>query len=277
MIWRLIQYQSLNAFENMAIDEAVFRETIKNQGPTTLRFYGWNKPAVSLGYFQELQNEINDQRCRVTGVAVVRRITGGKAVYHKDDVTYSLAAANTERIFPVHIVRTYEIISRCLARGLSCLGIDACLAETGPVSPSRKKKETSCCFSVPFGNELLVRGKKICGSAQTRTPKGFLQHGSVLMTFDPAESAALIRTPHADRAAEIIAAGVTAVNQLIPTPVSALELCMALQRGFLDEIGVDLQEGSLTDAELALSRHLIKKYESDSWNRERQKAVFPRD
>src|SRR5512145_530982 len=132
MTWRLLNYRPRSAFENMAIDEAIFRETVKKKKPPTLRFFGWYPAAVSIGYFQELENEINFNRCHQSGIDIVRRLTGGKAVYHSDEITYSLAAEKSEKVFPDSIAGTYAIISRCLARGLSFLGINAELAKASP-------------------------------------------------------------------------------------------------------------------------------------------------
>jgi lipoate-protein ligase A len=274
MTWRLLNYRPCSAFENMAIDEAMFRETIKNKKPPTLRFFGWRPAAVSIGYFQELKNEINFNQCRRSGVNIVRRMTGGKAVYHSDEITYSLTAGSSETLFPDDIVGTYKIISLCLARGLSLLGIEAHLAKAGITATGKGSDLASSCFSVPSGNELLVDGRKICGSAQTRTHGGFLQHGSLLMTFDPVETAALILTSQAPEQSEKLRCSVTAVNEVIPSPVSAETLCSVLQKGFIDELGIDLSEEPLTPAEKALSGQLVKKYESDAWNWERKKEVF---
>ena len=270
MTWRLIPYQSHNAFQNMAIDEAIFRETLKNRKPPTLRFFGWHPAAVSVGYFQDVPKEIHVGRCRSAGVDMVRRMTGGKAVYHQDEITYSLSAGPWERRFPDGILRTYEIISSCLARGLSELGIHAMLAEKSALA--RKKERAPCCFSEPAGKELTVDGRKICGSAQVRSHGGFLQHGSLLMTFDPAATAALIQSPAPPEQLRNRAVG---VNELVETPVSAEELCEALRRGFCDALGVDFCEGELTPEEKAMSDRLVKKYESDAWNRERKKEDGP--
>ena len=277
MTWRLLNYRPYSAFENMAIDEAVFQETVKNKKPPTLRFFGWRPAAVSIGYFQELKNEINFNQCQLNGVDIVRRITGGKAVYHRDEVTYSLTAENSEKIFPENISGTYEKISLCLARGLSELGIHAHLAEGGKSAAGKKKNASPGCFSVPSGNELLVDGRKICGSAQMRTHGGFLQHGSLLMTFDPVETAALIPSSRASKPAEKLRSSVTAVNEMISSPVSAETLCSVLQKGFIDELGICLSEEPLTPAEKKLSQHLIKKYESDAWNWQRKKEAFKAD
>ena len=239
-----------------------------------MRFFGWRPAAVSIGYFQELKNEINVSQCQLTGVDIVRRITGGKAVYHRDEITYSLTAENSEKIFPDNISGTYEKISICLARGLSELGINARLAEGGKSVSGTKKNTSSCCFSIPSGNELLVDGRKICGSAQMRTHGGFLQHGSLLMTFDPVETAALILSSRAPEPAEKLRCSVTAVNEVISSPVSAETLCLVLQKGFIDELGIDLSEGPLTPAEKELSAYLVEKYKSDAWNWQRKKAAF---
>ncbi len=94
------------------------------------------------------------------------------------------------------------------------------------------------------------------------------------MTFDPVETAALILSSQAPEPAEKLRCSVTAVNEVIPSPVSAETLCTVLQKGFIDELGIDLSEGTLTPAEKALSVQLVKKYESDAWNWERKKEAF---
>ncbi len=275
MRWRVLDYRTNNAFENMAVDEAIYSETIRNQSPPTLRFYGWRPTAVSIGYFQDLENEINFQQCRVSGVDVVRRLTGGKAVYHGDEVTYSLVAGHSEKIFPDRISETYEIISLCLARGLSYLGISACLAPVVKGLTAKEPDLLSCCFSMPSGNELLSDGRKICGSAQTRTRGGFLQHGALLMTFDPSLSASLILTSPTPEQSVKLRSSVAAVNELLPTPVSAETLCDVLKKGFIEELGIDLECGTLTPSERKLSTRLVEKYKSDAWlwKRENRSSV----
>jgi lipoyl(octanoyl) transferase len=138
----------------MAIDEAIFRDTIDNKKSPTIRFYGWQPAAVSIGYFQDMDKEVNVEKCHAEGVDVVRRISGGKAVFHCDEITYCVIASNQEKIFPQNILGTYKIISNCLAMGLAFLGINANLAETGRALDSNDF--SSCCFSLPSRNELLV-------------------------------------------------------------------------------------------------------------------------
>ena len=269
MTWRFINYQRYDAFENMAIDEAIFKETVKWKKTPTIRFYGWNPAAVSVGYFQDTKSEINITECRNMGVDVVRRLTGGKAVFHHDEITYSVAAATAESLFPIDILGTYKVISDCLIQGLSYLGIKADLASTGrTMSPADLK---SCCFSVPSRNELLVAGRKICGSAQMRTKGGFLQHGSLLLTFDAKKALSVILPASTPEHLTKINNSVAAINEVIAHPVKAEDICNLLKQGFIDMLGVEIVEETLTTEENMLKDKLLGKYKDLSWNQEQRR------
>ena len=121
----------------MAIDEAIFLETIKGKKKPTIRFYGWHPEAVSIGYFQDPQNELNIEQCSNMGVDIVRRLTGGKAVFHNDEITYSVVAGVGEKSFPADILGTYKVISDCLLQGLAYLGIKANLATAGRATKNK--------------------------------------------------------------------------------------------------------------------------------------------
>jgi lipoyl(octanoyl) transferase len=272
MSWRVLNFQRYNAFENMAIDEAIFRETIKHKKPPTIRFYGWRPAAVSVGYFQDIEKEVNIEKCRADGIDVVRRLSGGKAVSHCDEVTYSVMACDTEELFPLDILGTYKIISNCIARGLACLGIKAVLAETG-----RNLYDTdfkACCFSVPSRNELLVSGRKICGSAQFRANSGFLQHGSILMNFDPVKTASFLLPMRTEAQLQNLKDSVAAINEEIARSVDEKEICASLKKGFTQVLGVKFIEETLTSAEEELVNKLIKKYADLRWNMDRKKEPF---
>lgn len=273
MKWRLLTYRTFSAFENMAIDEAIFRETAAKQKKPTLRFFGWSPPAVSIGYFQDLK-EINVERCRAAGVDIVRRMTGGKAVYHRHEVTYSLTAPGSEKIFPDDIIRSYELISRGLARGLSILGIGADPAADDCGGLPKKSPLSSACFFVPSARELLVGGKKICGSAQVRTRGGFLQHGSMLMVFDAPETVSLTLPSCSATVCSRLKNSVTAVNELSAHAVSEQHLSLALQKGISEELDIEFSEGRLTASEKLLAHELVQKYASDAWNCQRRKEAF---
>ena len=270
--WRLLNYQIYNIFENMAIDEAVFQETIKNRKPPTIRFYGSHPAAVSIGYFQDIRKEVNIERCRIIGVDVVRRITGGKAVFHFDEITYCVVAGAWEKSFPPNISETYKIISQCIVCGLSSLGIKAHLAQTGRIASGEELK--SYCFSVPSKSELLVKGRKICGSAQARRREGFLQHGSLLLVFDAQKTASLLLPERSPDYWKKLKKSVTAINEERVSPADAQDICFALKNGFIKELGIELLEDTLTAAEENLKNELVKKYIGAYWNMEKGKRAY---
>jgi lipoyl(octanoyl) transferase len=269
MAWRLLDFQYYNIFENMAIDEAILHETIKNKKQPTIRFYGSHPAAVSIGYFQDAKNELNIEKCRSEGIDIARRMTGGRAVFHFNEITYCVAAGEQKKIFPADISGTYNIISKCIARGLSDLGIRADLAKDGRLQP--KEEINSCCFVVPSRNELLVKGRKICGSAQIRRRGGFLQHGLLPLTFNPEKTADFLLSSRTPEQLEELRKSVTAINEELVFPVGALEICSKLKKGFIEELGIDLKEETLTPAEKKLKNELMKKYTDVNWNIERKK------
>jgi lipoate-protein ligase A len=268
-VWRLLPFRKGDAAENMAVDEAVFRETIRNASPPTLRFYGWRAPAVTIGRFQDACKEIDIEACRQLGIELVRRPTGGKAVLHEQELTYAVIAGGDSPRFPPDILETYRIISGCIARGLAGCGIRVEMKADGRTAVDEPLGRS--CFSVPSQYELLVAGRKICGSAQTRSHGVFLQHGALLMAFDPGRTCAVI-LPHRDRDRQIdrLRNLVTSVREHATIPsVDEETLCRVIREGFTQVLGIRFQDGVLTPEEEALKSELMtKKYGSASWNRE---------
>jgi len=263
MSWRLLNFQYHNIFENMAIDEAIFHETIKNRKAPTIRFYNSKPVAISIGYFQDAKKEINFEKCQSAGIDIARRMTGGKAVFHFNEITYSVVASDSEKTFPPDILGTYKVISRCIAQSLAYLGIKADLLENGRILPEQKSE--AYCFSVPSKNELLVKGRKICGSAQVRRRGGFLQHGSLLLAFDPVKTADFLLPMRTPEQIKRLRETVTSVNDEIVLPVDVQEVCYQFKKGFIDELGIDLAEETLTSAEKKLKNELMEKYTDNRW------------
>jgi lipoate-protein ligase A len=249
----------------MAVDEAVFRAYLCGEAPPTLRFYGWQTPAVSLGHFQDAQREIDRAACRRLGIAVVRRPTGGRAVLHEDELTYAVIAGSAVPQFPADIEGTYLQISRCLQAALQEIGIAAEMkAEPRPAD----EPPDAACFAVPSRYELLVEGRKICGSAQMRSQGAFLQHGALLLRFDPGRTCAVLR-PQGDpeRQGRRLKAAVTAVAEHIARDVDGKALSRIVAGACERLLGIRLSEGELTEAEQALRDRLIgAKYGRDRWN-----------
>jgi lipoate-protein ligase A len=270
--WRLLSFGKADAVENMAVDEAVFREAIRKRVPPTLRFYSWRTPTVSIGYFQEARREIDLEACRRLGIDFIRRPTGGKAVLHDREVTYAVIAGADHPLFPPDILRSFRVISGCIARGLRAIGIKAEM-KAGGRAASDESLRTSC-FSSPSRYELLVKGRKICGASQMRSHGVLLQHGALLMAFDPEKTCAIL-LPHRDpeRQAALLRDSVTAVEEQAGRPVDERQLCRVLREGFEQGLGIRFVEAPLTPDEETLKRELMaKKYSSENWNVEGNKS-----
>jgi len=267
--WRYISFSKYDAFENMAIDEAVLRVNQQKEISPTLRFYGWKSPSVSLGYFQNVRDEVNVEFCHDMGIHIVRRPTGGKAVLHEKDLTYSVVARENNSLFPHGLLGTYRVISECIAAGLAKLGIKADLLKEGRSTGALELE--ALCFSIPSQYELLVNGKKICGSAQMRSKGVFLQHGSILMEFDPAQTYSVIAKSDVDitRQKEKLKKQVTSVHETANIKTDYTSLCQILASSFEEFLGIRLVEGKLTPEEETIKEHLLHhKYMDSRWNME---------
>ena len=265
--WRFIPFQSASAAENMAVDEAVFHESRHGESSPTLRLYNWQNPTLSLGMFQDIQTEINLSACQTHRVDVVRRITGGKAVLHAADFTYSLVAREGDPEFPPGILDRYRSISNVIASALLRFGVHSEMKKDKRAQ--QPQDLDGFCFSVPSQYELLVKGRKICGSAQARSKGAFLQHGSLLIDFDPALAFDLIAGGSTDRIRGIqqIQKTTTCLHDEMTEPVSLDVLCTTMTEAFESGFGVQLIPETLTAKETALRDRLIQdKYQTDAWN-----------
>ncbi|MBI5969590.1 MAG: lipoate--protein ligase family protein [Deltaproteobacteria bacterium] len=175
--WRLILDPLLDGRENMAVDEAVLTSSDGSREFTpTLRLYGWSGPTLSIGYHQDAAG-FSD-----CGLPVVRRVTGGRAVLHDSEITYSIVAPTAHPLFSGGITTAYFEISRCILSALRDAGINASMS--GRAAKTRPSDGAGqACFSAPSRHELLVNGQKIAGSAQRRFKSAFLQHGSILFSI----------------------------------------------------------------------------------------------
>jgi lipoate-protein ligase A len=269
MVWRVIPFSNSSASENMAMDEAIFRVNHREDSLPTLRTYRWCPPSISLGYFQKTRDEVDVAACSRYHIDIVRRPTGGKAVLHENDLTYAVIAKEHNPLFTPDILGTYRIISGCIADSLSELGIYAEMSVDGRTSGDDSLK--AVCFSSPSHFELLVNKRKICGSAQVRSRGVFLQHGSILLDFDPVKTCALLAPRNGDRERQIekLRESVTSVYEQTGAEISVEKICHILHRSFEKKLGVELVEGRLTDEEDALMTRLIKdKYTNNTWNME---------
>jgi lipoate-protein ligase A len=260
--WRLIRDGYHDGPTNMAIDEAIMLAHSAGHVPPTLRFYGWRPPALSLGYTQKAEREVDLEACGRAGVDVVRRPTGGRAVLHDREVTYSVVVSTA--LFPGSVVETYRRLSAGLVEGLRLLGLPA-EVQDGPPRPALR---SAACFDSPSWYELVVEGRKVVGSAQVRRLGVLLQHGSIPLRFSAARLVGLLRLPEGWRARlqEDLAAHAAGVCDL-GRPVTFAHVIDAMVEGFRLALGLELEEGELTDAEQAEARRLRdEKYGTWEWN-----------
>lgn len=178
--WRLIIDPPLHGDENMAIDEAIFSACGDGKGPSTIRFYGWIQPTLTIGHFQGVGPYV--RRCLDMGIPVVRRITGGKAVLHDKELTYSVICRNDEPLFGKGILVAYRVISSFFISALRKIGVRADWRVKG--SGLRVDRNGFSCFHTRSRFEVMVDGRKLMGSAQKRTRGAFLQHGSIPFDMD---------------------------------------------------------------------------------------------
>ncbi len=307
-VWRLITEESPRAgAENMAVDEAILLAHAAGRVPPTLRFYRWTPPAVSLGYFQDYATDVDPEACRRAGIDIVRRTTGGRAVLHHREVTYSIVVDMAT--LPGSVVETYRRIAGGLVSGLRALGLGAVLAPektagedpgeeaggrtasgagaaTGASAVAAVGAGAGACFEVPSSYEILVGGKKIVGSAQVRRGGVILQHGSILLKLDPPllarvlgfppEAAARIATKAtgleetldgAGRASELTACD---GGQLGRVPPGYSDVCRAVSDGLAGALEVTFEPGDLTPEEAATAERLVReKYSREAWNKKR--------
>ena len=272
MEWRLIKDSYHNGFMNMAIDESIMIAHREGLVPPTIRFYQWSPPAVSLGYFQDLQKEIDVDVCQDMGIDIVRRPTGGKAVLHDKELTYSFIIRENHPLVNNSILETYKKISGGMIRGLSYLGVAAELVPLREKSEIHHSDFKSICFSVPSRYEVQVEGKKIVGSAQVRKREIVLQHGSLLIELEKDKLFSIFNFPSAQiRERFKTRFNATSLEEILKRKTSFSELSEILPRGFEKEFGVKLTEGKLTEQEEKISKDLLKnKYSTYEWNYERK-------
>ncbi len=260
--WRFLNTGPDSGAANMAIDEALLIGVNKGTTPPTVRVYAWDPPTVSLGYAQRIDAELDLEAVRRSGFGVVRRPTGGRAVLHAGELTYSVVGPAGEEPLGRSIMEAYEAIAQALAAGLSHLGIDVELAQVATEAMSRDGASPPC-FASAGRYELVIGGRKLIGSAQRRVGRGVLQHGSVL-TDATHERIADVMLLADDRRREtvrrLLRQKTTHLSGILGRPVLFAEVAEAVKCGFAHAWGVSLDEGRLTDAERKAVETLATEY-----------------
>jgi lipoate-protein ligase A len=254
---RLIKQGPEHAFFNMALDEAISEAVRQKESPPTLRLYEWDRPSVSLGYFQKA-SDINTGYCADNDYPVVRRLTGGRAILHDAELTYSFSSSADCVLFNGSLMDSYKTISAALVRTLQLTGLDAAM------SFDRKRGEgprNPACFKAVSYGEVTVDSRKIIGSAQKRYRDGFLQHGSILMSFNADKLCSVLINSSKE---EFVSIGsIDRCNKKVTIDV----LKNFAKQAFEAKLNIRLISDSPSKSEMNLAKELERnKYSKPEWN-----------
>ena len=254
----------------MAVDEAILEASGRGLVPPTLRLYAWAPPCLSLGYAQPVSDAVPavlDQR----GWDLVRRPTGGRAILHTDELTYSVAGPQGEPRLAGSVLESYRLLAAALLRALQILGIPA-QAEEQPgalASLPGQTDQNPVCFEVPSNYEITVQGKKLIGSAQARRKDGVLQHGSLPLYGDLTRIVQALAFP--DAAAQARAAGrllqrAATAEHILGRPLDWEQAAQAFAEAFAQALNLELKPAELSAQELERAEALMsEKYANPAW------------
>lgn len=259
----------------MAVDEVLLDGVANGAAPPTLRFYLWRPACLSLGYFQPF-DVVNLDGCRTLGVEIVRRPTGGRAILHDHELTYSVALPAAALGQDGGVLPSYYRLSLALQEGLRQLGVPATLAPESAASPS--PEHGPVCFDRPSAHEILLHGRKLVGSAQMRRGGALLQHGSILIEprLQKMQQCLQRSGESADSSAgdgweriEDGVAGLAEVGVFEPAQIAD-----ALAGAFAARFGVRMLASQLRMDELSAAQALAaSKYQSAGWTQRLEPAV----
>ena len=263
--WRLITTPLARGIWNMAVDEAILEHVEQGEALTTLRLYAWDPPCLSLGRAQPF-TDVNIARLESYGWDVVRRMTGGRAILHTDELTYSVAGQSDEPNLAGTLLESYNCLARALLAAVQDLGL---LVEIEEDKADDGGIPNPVCFEVPSTYEITVDGKKLIGSAQARRKKGVLQHGSLPLTGDLTRICqALVFPDESAREAAMrrLLARATTAESALGREVAWEIAAQAFVRAFEAQLGLKLEAGELSKSELARAEELVReKYAHPSW------------
>jgi lipoate-protein ligase A len=267
--WRVILSGHLPAADNMAVDEAIFEAVAARSVPPTLRIYGWAPPGVSLGYFQAVVPGVNLEAVRRRGYGLVRRPTGGRAIIHHHEVTYSVCIRLEDLAAGSSVLESYRAISRGIEAGLTLLGVPAAIPGRLPGAREKGRELPTVCFAKAGGGDMLVDGRKIVGSAQMRREGAVLQHGSIPIRIDLAEHMEILGDAgqNAQAQQQALRQAACGVADAIGRDISFEELGDSIVTGFAGALGCRLLAADLSEREQARASELLAaKYANDEWN-----------
>lgn len=264
--WRLIRTAPAPGAWNMALDESILEHIHRGESIPTLRLYAWAPACLSLGHAQPFA-DVDVARLRAHGWDVVRRLTGGRAILHTDELTYSVTAPADDPRVAGTVLESYNRLAGALMRAVYDLGLPVKMKEHS--NRSLTPMLNPVCFEVPSTYEITVHGKKLIGSAQARKKEGVLQHGSLPLHGDLTRICqALVFSDEATReqAAVRLLERATTVESVLGRVVDWETAAQAFVHAFESELGLKFEEGDISKSEQARAEELVQeKYAHLSW------------
>lgn len=265
-IWRLIHTPPSTGAWNMAVDESVLEHIYRGEVKPTLRLYSWNPPCLSLGHAQSFK-DVDIERLHAQGWEVVRRLTGGRAILHTDELTYSVTGSAEDPVLAGGVLESYNRLAQALLHAVQSLSVPVEMKEHE--DGHTQQNLNPVCFEVPSTYEITVNGKKLIGSAQARKKEGVLQHGSLPLTGNLTRICdALVFENESARqnAKERLLARATTVESVLGVAPSWDAAAQAFVEGFEAKLGIQFERGELSRSELQRAEELVKeKYANAIW------------
>jgi lipoate-protein ligase A len=277
--WRLLHTSPSTGAWNMAVDESILEHIHRGESKPTLRLYAWDPPCLSLGYAQPFM-DVDLERLESRGWEIVRRATGGRAILHTDELTYSVSGSANEPVLAGSVLESYNRLSQALVFAARELGLPVEVSEMAsgagspyaPPSaslPDQRNMTNPVCFEVPSTYEITVNGRKLIGSAQARRKEGVLQHGSLPLTGDLTRicDALVFESESARQAAkQRLLARAATVESVLGVKTAWDAAAQAFVRGFEAELGIRFERGELSESEIRRAEELVReKYAHPSW------------
>ncbi len=264
--WRLLlQPTPACGAWNMAVDEAILEACGRGDSPPTLRLYAWEPACLSLGYAQPV-GDVDLERLRARGWELVRRPTGGRAVLHVDELTYSVIGPPDDPRLAGTVLESYNRLAAALVEALRLLGLPVEVQER---SGSPNRAPNPVCFEMPSTYEITIGGKKLVGSAQARRREGVLQHGSLPLTGDLTRILQALHFPDEEarrRAGERLLARATTVETALGRRVTWEEAATVFESAFRSVLSLNLEPGLLSESEARRAEELAaQKYVHPDW------------
>ena len=262
-VWRLVQSGVGSGAMNMAVDEVLLDSVATGASKPVLRLYRWSPATLSLGYAQSIHNDIDINFCQHRGIDIVRRSTGGRAVLHDNEMTYSVIAPTNHDSFGKSILDCYRALAEVLQYTLTLAGLSAQLVP-GEYQGGYRNPLRAICFSAPSQYELVIGGRKVVGSAQKRKGSTFLQHGSVPIELDISILGRILKIKTDQDQAGLEKVGW--LNCWLEKPLSKTKLEGLLIEAFQKHLSIEFECSFLTNDELTKAAELRdEKYAHSNW------------